>query len=96
MLAALRPLQRSIFRKNGYIKLIIVTREVDCIVCGTNKQSRGELKHGQTDRHTQTQLLAAHARRGLITKEERAALGGNGTPALQSRQRTLPTELPVS
>ena len=35
------------------IKLIVVTREVDDIVLGTNKQSRGELKHGQTDRQTQ-------------------------------------------
>ena len=52
MLAALRSLQRSIFRKNGLIKLIVVTREVDGIVLGTNKQSRGELKHVQTDRQT--------------------------------------------
>ena len=50
-LAALRSLQRSISRKNGSIKLI-VTRSVDRIICGTNKQSRSELKHGQTDRQT--------------------------------------------
>ena len=69
MLAALRSLQRSIFRrKNGSIKLIVVTCSVDRIVCGTNKQSRSELKHGQTDTQTDptTVTLAAHARIGLI------------------------------
>ena len=45
------------------MKLIVVTREVDGVVCGTKKQSKGELKHGQID--TQTVTLAAHARRGL-------------------------------
>ena len=52
MVAALRSLQRSIFRKNGLIKLIVVTSAVDGIVLGMNKQSRGELKQRQTDRQT--------------------------------------------
>ena len=74
MRTMLAVLQRSIFRKkNGLIKLIVVTREVDGIVLGTNKQSRGELKHGhrQTDRQTDptTVTLAAHARQGLISKQ---------------------------
>ena len=37
-------------KKNGYIKLIVATREVDGVVFGTNKQSSGELKHGHTNR----------------------------------------------
>ena len=57
-------------QKNGSIKLIVVTLAVDGGVCGTNKQSRGELKHGQTDRQTDptTVTLAAHAHRGLTIK----------------------------
>ena len=65
MVVSLRSLQRSIFRKTA---LVVVTRAVDGIVCRRNKQSRSELKLGQTDRQTDptTVTLSAHACRGLI------------------------------
>ena len=61
-------LERSRFRKNRSIKLILITRLLRRIVCGTNKLSRSELEHGQTDKQTNptSVTLAAHARRGLI------------------------------
>ena len=52
MLVTVRSLQRSVFRENRLIKLILITRILRRIVCGTNKPSKSELEHGQTDRQT--------------------------------------------
>ena len=52
-------LERSRFRKNRSIKLILITRLLRRIVCGTNKPSRSELEHGQTDRHCNPRCTCA-------------------------------------
>ena len=65
----------TVFRENRTKFLIFIHREVRNIVCGTNECWRSEMLSGQTDRQTDrhrpsTVTLAAHARRGLIIKEE--------------------------
>ena len=48
-------LQRDLFRKNPSIKLILVTRSIGGIVCGTNRPSRSKLKRRLTDNQTDRQ-----------------------------------------
>jgi hypothetical protein len=54
-------LERSRFRKNRSIKLILITRLLRRIVCGTNKPSRSELEHGQTNKQTTEPSLRMRA-----------------------------------